>query len=137
MSKYYFSRITNKNNPNEQGYELKCGNTHLETVLYNIDKISHKDLAKKKKEFFNFICSKYTDIERRPLLMIFAYLDDDMLEYYKSEYPIKELKRIGNWQLQDCPKRTEKYYKKLTQDEKMFIDVALAKFRDRFGYKVY
>jgi len=30
------------------------------------------------------------------LLMIFAYTDDDMLEYYKSEYPIKELQKSGN-----------------------------------------
>ncbi len=70
------------------------------------------------------------------LLMIFAYTDDDMLEYYKSEYPIKELQKSGNQYIKNCPKRTERYYKKLTVDEKMFIDIALQKFRERFGYEV-
>ena len=42
-----------------------------------------------------------------------------MLEYYKEQYPIEE-KQVGNWIYKDCPKRTEKYYKKLTVDEKMF-----------------
>ena len=71
------------------------------------------------------------------LLMIFAYTDDDMLEYYKSEYPIKELQKSGNWYIKDCPKRTKRYYKKLAVNEKMFIDVALQKFRERFGYRIY
>ena len=136
MCNYYFSKITNKNNNNEQGYELRRGDEHLETLLYDIDKISHKELVQKKKEFFNFICSKYTDIDRRSLLMIFAYNDDDMLEYYKSDYPIKDLKTSGNWVIKDCPKRTERYYKKLTYDEKIFVEIALQKFRNRFGYKV-
>ena len=57
-----------------------------------------------------------------------------MLEYYKEQYPIEE-KQVGNRIYKDCPKRTEKYYKKLTVDEKMFIDVSLAKLRTRFGYK--
>ena len=135
MYNYYFSRLSNENK-NIQGYELKRGNEHLETLSYNIEEIAHTDLARKKKEFFNFICSKYNDIDRRSLLMIFAYCDDDMLEYYKSEYPIKELKTSGNWYIKDCPKRTERYYKKLTADEKMFVEVALQKFRSRFGYKV-
>ena len=113
-----------------------CGEEHLETLLYNIDNISAKELKQKKMNFFNFICSKYIDIDRKNLLMIFAYVDDDMLEYYKSEYPIKELKRSGNWLIKDCPKRTERYYKKLTEDEKVFIEIALQKFRHRFGYKV-
>lgn len=136
MYNYCFSKIINKNNNNEQGYELRRGDEHLETLLYDIDKISHKELVQKKKEFFNFICSKYTDIDRRSLLMIFAYTDDDMLEYYKSDYPIKDLKTSGNWVIKDCPKRTERYYKKLTEDEKMFVEIALQKFRNRFGYKV-
>lgn len=93
-------------------------------------------LREKRLVFFNFICSKYTDIDRRSLLMIFAYNDDDMLEYYKEDYPIKELKTSGNWVIKDCPKRTERYYKKLTHDEKKFVEVALQKFRERFGYKV-
>ena len=136
MHNYNFSQIRNKNNNDEQGYALMRGDEQLETLFYNIDTISAKDLKQKKMEFFNFICSKYTDIDRRNLLMIFAYVDDDMLEYYKSEYPIKELKRSGNWVMKDCPKRTERYYKKLTVDEKVFIEVALQKFRQRFGYKV-
>lgn len=136
MQNYHFYQIRNKNNNDEQGYELRRGEEHLETLLYNIDDISAKELKQKKMEFFNFICSKYTDIDRKNLLMIFAYVDDDMLEYYKSEYPIKELKRSGNWLIKDCPKRTERYYKKLTEDEKIFIEIALQKFRQRFGYKV-
>ena len=136
MYNYYFYQIRNKNNNDEQGYELRRDKEHLETLLYNIDNISAKELKQKKMEFFNFICSKYTDIDRKNLLMIFAYVDDDMLEYYKSEYPIKELKKSGNWVIKDCPKRTERYYKKLTEDEKVFVEVALQKFRQRFGYKV-
>ena len=136
MHNYHFYQIRNKNNNDEQGYELRRGEEHLETLLYNIDNISAKELKQKKMNFFNFICSKYTDIDRKNLLMIFAYVDDDMLEYYKSEYPIKELKRSGNWLIKDCPKRTERYYKKLTEDEKVFIEIALQKFRHRFGYKV-
>ena len=57
-----------------------------------------------------------------------------MLEYYKEQYPIEE-KTVGKWIYKDCPKRTEKYNKKLTKDEKIFIDIALNKFRNRFGYK--
>ncbi|MBR1618592.1 hypothetical protein IJ674_01705 [bacterium] len=136
MYNYYFYQIRNKNNNDEQGYELRRDKEHLETLLYNIDNISAKELKQKKMEFFNFICSKYTDIDRKNLLMIFAYVDDDMLEYYKSEYPIKELKKSGNWVIKDCPKRTERYYKKLTEDKKVFVEVALQKFRQRFGYKV-
>lgn len=136
MQNYHFYQIRNKNNNDEQGYELRRGNKHLETLLYNIDRTSIKELKQKKMEFFNFICSKYTDIDRKNLLMIFAYIDDDMLEYYKSEYPIKELKKSGNWVIRDCPKRTERYYKKLTEDEKIFVEVSLQKFRERFGYKV-
>ena len=67
--------------------------------------------------------------------MIFAYIDNDMLEYYKEQYPIEE-KAVGKWIYKDCPKRTEKYNRKLTKDEKLFIDVALAKFRSMFGYRV-
>lgn len=136
MYDYHFYQIRSKNNNDEQGYELRRGNEHLETLLYNIDRISIKELKQKKMEFFNFICSKYKDIDRKNLLMIFAYIDDDMLEYYKSEYPIKELKKSGNWVIKDCPKRTERYYKKLTEDEKVFVEVSLQKFRERFGYKV-
>ena len=136
MYNYHFYQIRNKNNNDEQGYELKYGEEHLETLLYNIDTISAKELKQKKIDFFNFICSKYTDIDRRNLLLIFAYVDDDMLGYYKSEYPIKELKKNGNWFIKDCPKRTERYYKKLTSDEKIFVEISLQKFRQRFGYKV-
>lgn len=136
MNDYFFAKFTDNNNKDIQGFELRCGNEHLDSFSYNTDQISHFDLVKKKKEFFNFICSKYTDIDRRRLLMVFAYTDDDMLEYYKSEYPIKELQKSGNWYIKDCPKRTERYYKKLTVDEKMFIDIALQKFRERFGYEV-
>ena len=135
MNNYQFIHFQSKNNKDLQGYKLVRGNEELETLEYDIDKISYKELKQRKKEFFNFICSKYQDIERQPLLMIFAYVDDDMLEYYKEQYPIEE-KKVGKWILKDCPKRTEKYYKKITLDEKMFIDVALAKFRERFGYKV-
>ena len=64
MYNYYFYQIRNKNNNDEQGYELRRGKEHLETLLYNIDNISAKELKQKKMEFFNFICSKYTDIDR-------------------------------------------------------------------------
>lgn len=64
-----------------------------------------------------------------------------MLEYYKVQYPIED-KQVGNWIYKDCPKRTEKYYKKLTVDEKMFIEVAFRvcrvfdKWFDYFGLTV-
>lgn len=67
--------------------------------------------------------------------MLFAYMDDDKLDYYKSEYPIKE-KKVGQWVHRGCPQRTKRYYRKLTVDEKMFIDVALQKFRKRLGYNI-
>lgn len=134
MLNSYFVQFQEKDNKDIHGYKLLLDNKELEILLYDIDKISHKDLIQKKKEFFNFICNKYQDVDRRSLLLIFAYVDDDMLEYYKVQYPIEE-KQVGNWIYKDCPKRTEKYYKKLTVDEKMFIEVALAKFRTRFGYK--
>lgn len=132
MYNYHFYQIKNKNNNDEQGYELRRGKEHLETLLYNIDNISAKELKQKKMEFFNFICSKYTDIDRKNLLMIFAYVDDDMLEYYKSEYPIKELKRSGNWVIKDCPKRTERLNNKLTPDEKVYLQMCLTTFRKKF-----
>lgn len=135
MQSYHFIYFQEKNNKDIQGYKLVCGNESLETLLYDIDKISHKELVQKKKDFFNFICSKYTDIERQSLLMLFAYMDDDILEYYKEQYPIEE-KTVGRWVCRNCPKRTERYNRKLTVDEKIFVEVALAKFRDRFGYKV-
>lgn len=68
--------------------------------------------------------------------MIFAYVDDDMLTYYKEQYPIEE-KVVGKWRCKDCPKCTKRYYKKLTEDELIFIKVALAKYRDRLAYKVF
>ena len=79
MSNYQFIHFQSKNNKDLQGYKLVRGSEELETLEYDIDKISYKELKQRKKEFFNFICSKYQDIERQPLLMIFAYVDDDML----------------------------------------------------------
>ena len=133
---YHFSRFQDKHNPDRQGYILSRNNKELETLFYDIDKISYSELVQKKKDFFNFICSKYQDVDRRTLLMIFAYVDDDMLIYYKEQYPIEE-KVVGKWIYKDCPKRTKRYYKKLTEDELIFVEVALAKYRDRLGYKVF
>lgn len=133
---YIFSRFQDKQNPDRQGYILSKNNKELETLFYDIDKISHLELVQKKKDFFNFICSKYQDVDRRTLLLIFAYEDDDMLIYYKEQYPIEE-KVVGKWKYKDCPKRTKRYYKKLTEDELIFVEVALAKYRDRLGYKVF
>lgn len=130
---YNFSRFQDKYNPERQGYILSRNNTELETLFYDIDKISYVELVQKK-NFFIFICSKYQDVDRRTLLMIFAYVDDDMLTYYKEQYPIEE-KVVGKWRYKDCPKRTKRYYKKLTEDELIFVEVALAKYRDRLGYK--
>ncbi len=109
MLNYYFTEIRSNENKDVQGYALSLAGKQLETLLYDIDKISYKKLIQKKKAFFNFICSKYTDIDRRSLLMIFAYVDDDMLVYYKEQYPIQE-KQVGNWIHKDCPQRTEQYY---------------------------
>ena len=75
MNNYYFIQITAKNNTNIQGYELRCDDIHLETLLYNIEEISHKELVEKKKAFFNFICSKYTDIDRKNLLLMMICLN--------------------------------------------------------------
>ena len=95
MFDYSFVQMTNKDNKDIQGYELRCDDEPVETFLYNADKISAKELAQKKKEFFNFICSKYSDdIDRQSFLMIFAYTDDDMLEYYKEQYPIQNLSML-------------------------------------------
>ena len=93
---YIFSRFQDKQNPDRQGYILSKNNKELETLFYDIDKISHLELVQKKKDFFNFICSKYQDVDRRTLLLIFAY-----------------------------------------EDELIFVEVALAKYRDRLGYKVF
>ena len=133
---YNFSRFQDKHNPDRQGYILSRNNTELETLFYDIDKISYAELVQKKKEFFNFICSKYQDVDRSTLLMIFANVDDDMFIYYKEQYPIEE-KVVGKWIYKDCPKRTKRYYKKLTEDELIFVEIALAKYRDRLGYKVF
>ena len=133
---YHFSRFQDKHNPDRQGYILSRNNKELETLFYDIDKISYSELVQKKKDFFNFICSKYQDVDRRTLLMIFAYVDDDMLIYYKEQYPIEE-KVVGKWIYKDCPKRIKRYYKKLTEDELIFVEVALAKYRDRLGYKFF
>lgn len=133
---YYFAEIRNENERDKRCFEFRDGIETLEILSYDIDKISVADAKQKKREFFNFICSKYNDVNRRDLLMLFAYMDDDMLEYYKEQYPIKELQKSGNWLIKDCPKRTERYYKKLTVDEKMFIEHSLQQFRNRFGYKV-
>ncbi len=133
---YHFSRFQDKHNPDRQGYILSRNNKELETLFYDIDKISYSELVQKKKDFFNFICSKYQDVDRRTLLMIFAYVDDDMLIYYKEQYPIEE-KVVGKWIYKDCPKRIKRYYKKLTEDELIFVEVALAKYRKRLGYKIF
>ena len=133
---YNFSRFQDKHNSDHQGYILSRNNKELETLFYDVDKISYFELVQKKKDFFNFICGKYRDINRRALLMIFAYVDDDILTYYKEQYPIEE-KVVGKWRYKDCPKRTKRYYKKLTEDELIFVEVALAKYRDRLGYKVF
>lgn len=133
---YHFSKFQDKNNSDRQGYVLTRGNEELETLYYDIDKISYAELVQKKKEFFNFICSKYQDVDRRSLLMIFGYIDDDMLIYFKEQYPIEE-KVVGKWIYKNCPKRTKRYYKKLTEDELLFVEVALAKYRERLGYKAY
>ena len=93
---YIFSRFQDKQNPDRQGYILSKNNKELETLFYDIDKISHLELVQKKKDFFNFICSKYQDVDRRTLLLIFAY-----------------------------------------EDELIFVEVALAKYRDRLGYKLF
>lgn len=133
---YHFSKFQDKNNSDRQGYVLTRGNEELETLYYDIDKISYLELVQKKKDFFNFICSKYQDVDRRSLLMIFGYIDDDMLIYFKEQYPIEE-KVVGKWTYKNCPKRTKRYYKKLTEDELLFVEVALAKYRERLGYKVF
>ena len=54
---YIFSRFQDKQNPDRQGYILSKNNKELETLFYDIDKISHLELVQKKKDFFNFICS--------------------------------------------------------------------------------
>ena len=49
-----------------------------------------------------------------------------------EKFSLDELKISG---YKDCPKRTEKYYGKISKDEKIFIEIALHNFRKRFGYK--
>lgn len=87
---YHFSRFQDKHNPDHQGYILSRNNTELETLFYDIDKISYAELVQKKKEFFNFICSKYQDVDRRTLLMIFAYVDDICLCITKNNIQLKK-----------------------------------------------
>ena len=65
MLNYYFVQFQEKDNKDIHGYKLLLDDEELEILLYDIDKISHKDLIRKKKEFFNFICSKYQGIDRR------------------------------------------------------------------------
>jgi len=110
MLNYYLVQFQEKDNKDIHGYKLQLDDEELEILLYDIDKISHKDLIQKKKEFFNFICNKYQDVDRRSLLLIFAYIDDDMFEYYKEQYLIEE-KQVGSWIYKDCPKRTKSIIK--------------------------
>ncbi len=48
---YNFSRFQDKHNPDRQGYILSRNNTELETLFYDIDKISYTELLQKKKDF--------------------------------------------------------------------------------------
>lgn len=48
---YYFCQLQDKKNKDLKGYELILGNEQLETFIYDIDKISSKDLYDKKKYF--------------------------------------------------------------------------------------
>ena len=41
-----------KDNKDIQGYKLQLDDEELEILLYDIDKISHKDLIRKKKRIF-------------------------------------------------------------------------------------
>ena len=94
---YIFSRFQDKQNPDRQGYILSKNNKELETLFYDIDKISHLELVQKKKDFFNFICSKYQDVDRRTLLLIFAYEDDDMLGLTASQELVKRVKIVNDY----------------------------------------
>ena len=60
MLNYYFVQFQEKDNKDIQGYKLQLDNEELEILLYDIDKISHKDLIRKKKEFFNFLYATNT-----------------------------------------------------------------------------
>ena len=51
MSNYYLAQIRQTDNSDVQGYELKSGEVQLETLTYNIDKISVEELKQKKKSF--------------------------------------------------------------------------------------
>ena len=48
---YIFSRFQDKQNPDRQGYILSKNNKELETLFYDIDKISYLELVQKKKDF--------------------------------------------------------------------------------------
>lgn len=60
MLNYYFVQFQEKDNKDIHGYKLLLDNKELEILLYDIDKISHKDLIQKKKEFFNFLYATNT-----------------------------------------------------------------------------
>lgn len=95
MNNYHFIHFQSKNNKDLQGYKLVRDNEELEILEYDIDKISNKELKQRKKEFFNFICSKYQNIERQFLLMILLMLMTICLNITKSSIQLKR----KSWQM--------------------------------------
>jgi len=128
-----FEIINNTENIDEKIMRVSFGTHILKEFRFNSDKMAHSDLVKMKLKFIDEINKEYPDITKKQLLLSFANMDNDMLEYYKSQCPdVCQVVNGGVIMKTSHPERTERLNNKLTPDEKVYLQMCLTTFRKKF-----
>jgi len=117
-------------NKDEVVYRISLGHIQLKALVFNKDHHSHSDNVKVKIKFIEDFFIVYPDIQGIKALRSFAKIDNDMKEYYKTQFPHGGYRKGGG-----RPTGTKKenrsvcFYKAITAKEKKYLEKCLNDFR--------